>query len=311
MFRKQVLTDKNIEDMKNNALDSRSSFLKRTIHNLKSNKPALIGGMVLLALIVIGFAAPLLAPHDPLEVETSNRLLSPSLQYPLGTDHMGRCILSSLMYATRTSLITALIILAGNLAIGIPLGLIAGYVGGKIDNLIMRVADIALTFPSSLILLAVIGIFGTNVIYMILVLTFLWWAPYARILRSLVIKLKEQDFVMAAEAAGRSKTYIAFKHIGLCSISPVIVLATLKISSIIMHVASYSFIGIGTQAPNADWGVMLSESREFIFTRPILIAWPAIVIVIVVLCLNIFGEGLKDALLPNTRMNANSSYKGD
>ena len=142
MFRKQVLTDKNIEDMKNNALDSRSSFLKRTIHNLKSNKPALIGGMVLLALIVIGFAAPLLAPHDPLEVETSNRLLSPSLQYPLGTDHMGRCILSRLMYATRTSLITALIILAGNLAIGIPLGLIAGYVGIKDEAVNKRLCDI-------------------------------------------------------------------------------------------------------------------------------------------------------------------------
>lgn len=311
MFKRQILTDKNIEDMKDNALDSRSSFFKRTIYNLRANKPAMIGGIILLAMIIIGFAAPILAPHDPLEVDTANRLLSPSLQFPLGTDHMGRCILSRLMYATRTSLITALIILFGNLAIGIPLGLIAGYVGGKTDNLIMRIADIALTFPSSLILLAVIGVFGTNVIYMILVLTFLWWAPYARILRSLVIKLKEQDFVKAAEAAGRSKAYISFKHIGLCSISPVIVLATLKIASIIMHVASYSFIGIGTQAPNADWGVMLSDSREFIFTRPILIVWPALVIVIVVLCLNVFGEGLKDALLPNTRMNAHSSYKGD
>ena len=298
--------DLNITD-----LESRSSLFKRTIHNLKSDKAAMIGGIVLLIIIIIGFASPLLAPNDPTSVDTSKRLLGASFQYPLGTDHMGRCVLSRLMYATRTSLITALIILFGNLLIGIPLGLISGYKGGKIDNLIMRIADIILTFPSSLILLAVIGIMGSNMIYMIIVLILLWWAPYARILRSLVIKLKEQDFVMAAEAAGRSKMYIAFKHIALCSISPVIVLATLKVSSIIMHVASYSFIGIGTQPPASDWGIMLSDSREYLFTYPMLTFWPALVIVIVVLCLNVFGEGLKDALLPNTRMQSNSKYKGD
>lgn len=291
--------------------DTQSNFFKRVIFNLKQNKPAVIGLCVVIFLLIVGIAAPLIAPNDPYTVNPAERLMGMSAEYPLGTDHLGRCVFSRLLYATRTSLVTALVILFGNLLIGVPLGLIAGYAGGKIDNLIMRTADLVLTFPSSLVLLAIIGMLGTNIVYMIIVLTLLWWAPYARITRSMVIKLKEQDFVIAAEAAGKSRGYILIQHIGMCSISPVIVLATLKIASIIMHVASFSFIGIGTQAPNADWGVMLSDSRQFITTMPQLLLWPSLVIVLVVISLNLFGEGLKDALLPSKRSQPQADYRGD
>ena len=160
----------------------------------------------------------MIAPHDPLEVNVSIRLQGPSQEYWLGTDHLGRCILSRLIYGAQTTLLNSLVVLAGILLIGIPLGLISGFCGGWIDNLIMRFADIVSTFPSSLLALAVVSVFGAGLQNVMIVLVALWWAPFARILRSQVLKIKEKDFVMAAKASGTSKFKIVINHVLLNSL---------------------------------------------------------------------------------------------
>ncbi|OBR97124.1 glutathione transport system permease protein GsiD [Clostridium ragsdalei P11] len=274
-------------------------YSKNVLYYFKKDKLALLGGIIVIFFTLIGIFAPYIAPHSPIDMNLQRRLIKPSLAFPLGTDQLGRCTLSRLIYGTRTSFGDALIVLAGILAIGVPLGILAGYVGGWVDNFIMRLADIVLTFPSSLVALAVVGILGPGILNIMLVLVFLWWAPFARIIRGTVLKLKEMDFVMAAKAAGTSKFNIIVKHILLNAVSPIIVLSTLKVASIITHIAGFSFIGLGTQPPTADWGIMLSDSRQFISSAPSLMVWPGLTIMTVVFGLNMFGEGLNEALRPS------------
>ncbi|MCH3963768.1 MAG: ABC transporter permease subunit [Clostridium sp.] len=276
------------------------SYFNNVLYCLRSDKLAVAGGVIVVFFILIGIFAPYIAPHNPLDMDLQRRLLKPSFEFPLGTDQLGRCILSRLIYGTRTSFSSSLIVLAGILAIAVPLGVLAGYIGGWVDNFIMRLADIVLTFPSSIVALAVVGIFGPGIFNIMLVLISLWWAPFARIIRGTVLKLKKMDFIMAATAAGTSKFNIVIKHILLNAISPIIVLATLKVASIITHIAAFSFIGLGTQPPAPDWGVMLSDSRQFISSDLILMIWPGLTIMVVVFGLNMFGEGLNEALSPNS-----------
>lgn len=288
-----------------------TSFLWTAFKRLCKDRLAMAGFVIVFLFLLVGFAAPLLAPHDPVAVDTSIRLQGSSWTYPLGTDQLGRCILSRLIYGTQTTLINALIVLAGILAVGVPLGILAGYKGGWIDNLIMRAADIVCTFPSSLLALAVVSLFGASLLNIMIVLVCLWWAPFARIIRGVVLKVKEKDYVMAARASGSSKAKIMFQHIFLNSISPIVVYSTLRVGVIIMHIAGFSFIGLGTQPPAADWGVMLSDSREFISTAPMMMVWPGLAIMLSVFSLNMFGEGLNEALMPGSGKKARRLGDGE
>ncbi|MDD5953494.1 MAG: ABC transporter permease subunit [Oscillospiraceae bacterium] len=287
------------------------SFLWCAMKRLCKDKLALAGLIIVVLFLIVGFAAPLLAPHDPTAVNTAIRLQMPSWEYPLGTDQLGRCMLSRLIYGTQTTLVNALAVLGGILAVGVPLGIIAGYKGGWIDNLIMRAADIVCTFPSSLLALAVVSILGPSLLNIMIVLVCLWWAPFARIMRSTVLKVKEKDYVMAAQAAGSSKLKIMVQHILLNSISPIVVYSTLRVGMIIMHIAGFSFIGLGTQPPQADWGVMLSDSREFITTAPLMMVWPGLAIMLSVFSLNMLGEGLNQALMPGSSKKARRLGDGE
>lgn len=300
-----VVAEKTLKKIEGNG------FFKNTFKRLWKDKLAMIGFCIVILFLIVGFAAPLLAPHNPTEVNTSIRLQGSSWAYPLGTDQLGRCILSRLIYGTQTTLVNALAVLGGILAVGVPLGLLAGYKGGWIDNLIMRAADIVCTFPSSLLALAVVSIFGASLLNIMVVLVCLWWAPFARIIRGVVLKVKEKDFVMAAVASGSSKTKIMVQHILLNSLSPIVVYATLRVGVIIMHIAGFSFIGLGTQPPAADWGVMLSDSREFISTAPMIMVWPGLAIMLSVFSLNLFGEGLNEALMPGTGKKARRLGDGE
>ncbi len=277
---------------------------QNTLQKLLHNKSAMLGFAVILFMTLLGAFAEQVSPHDPYKVDLSIKLMSPCAAYPLGTDQLGRCILSRIIYGTRTSLYTAVIVTVVILAIGVPLGVLAGYAGGAVDNLIMRLVDIASTFPSSLLALAIVGIYGPSLHNLMLVFIFLWWAPFARMVRSSVIKLKETEFVMAAEAAGDSRIAIIMKHILPNTLSPIIVYATLRISAVIVHVASFSFIGLGSQPPTADWGVMLNDGRQYISSYPLMLVWPGLVIVMVVLAFNLFGEGLNDAMIPTSEESA-------
>jgi ABC-type dipeptide/oligopeptide/nickel transport systems, permease components len=272
-------------------------------HNLtatfRAHRLALAGLGILVALLLAGIFSPLLALHDPYAVNAKLKLMTPNAEFLLGTDQLGRCILSRLIYGITTSLTTAIAATLLMLAIGVPLGILAGYVGGRTNNFVMRLADIASTFPSGILALAVAGILGPGLFNILMVFVLLWWAPFARIVRSSVIMLKKKDFVLAAVASGSCHTSIILRHIMPNAISPIIVLATLRIAAVIIHVAAFSFIGLGTQSPMADWGVMLSDSRQYMTSHPLMLLWPTLAIMLSVFALNLLGEGLNEALLPS------------
>lgn len=273
---------------------------KEWLERFKEQKAAILGLALILLFALAGIFAEQIAPHDPYAVAITKKLLPPGGDFLMGTDQLGRCIFSRILYGIRTSLATAVAATALMVLIGLPLGIVAGYVGGAADNLVMRLADIASSFPSSLLALAIVGVMGPSLVNIVMVFVVLWWAPFARIVRSSVVKLKESAFVMAAEAAGSSRGTIVYKHILLNSISPIIVLATLRIAAVIMHVAAFSFIGLGSQPPAADWGVMLNDSRPFLTSHPLMMLWPGLAIVVSVFAFNLVGEGLNDALLPTS-----------
>jgi peptide/nickel transport system permease protein len=266
---------------------------------LLEQKTAMCGLIVVAALLFVGAFAGAIAPNDPYAVNVGIKLSGPSADFPLGTDQLGRCVLSRLIFGTRASLFTAIAVTAMLLVIGTPLGILAGYVGGRADNLVMRLSDIASTFPSSLLALALVGALGPNPVNLALVFVLLWWAPFARITRSSVIKTREKEFVTAAIASGSGHADIILRHILPRAISPVIVLATLRVAAVITHVAGFSFIGLGSQPPAADWGVMLSDGRQYMTTRPLMIVWPGLAIMCSVFAFNLIGEGLSDALTQN------------
>jgi ABC-type dipeptide/oligopeptide/nickel transport systems, permease components len=270
------------------------------VTRFRRQRLALLGLGIVLALLAAGILAPLIAPHDPYAVNPRIKLLGPDTEFFLGTDQLGRCVLSRLLHGISTSLTTAVAATTLMLAIGVPLGILAGYAGGWTDTMIMRLADLASTFPSSLLALAVVGVFGPSLANILMVFVLLWWAPFARIARGSVIMLKEKDFVLAAVAAGSSRKSIVLRHIAPNALPPVIVLATLRIAAVITHVAAFSFIGLGAQPPVADWGVMLSDSRQYMTSHPLMLLWPGLAIMVSVFALNMLGEGLNEALLPSS-----------
>jgi peptide/nickel transport system permease protein len=268
------------------------SFLRR----LLAQRSALLGLVIIVLIILAALGAPLIAPRDPLAVDMSVRFQKPGKAYWLGADNLGRCVASRLMWGTRLSLRHSLGVLAIMLGVGVPLGLLSGYAGGWVDALIMRVVDVGLAIPSFLLALAVVGALGPGMGNLVFAMGMVWWTPYARLIRSMTMQMKEQGFMLAARASGCTHGQMIFRHI-LRNIAPaIIVTAALEIGSIILALASYSFLGLGEQPPSPEWGVMLSDGREFMQTQPQLILYPGFMIIITTLGFNLFGEGLKNAL---------------
>ncbi len=271
---------------------------KEMLSKFLSDKLAVFGSVMLLIFIFVALFADHLVIHDPNEQNVALQLLSPCEEYPLGTDDMGRCIYSRLISGSTNTLGNAFAVLLGMLVIGVPMGVLAGHYGGVVDTVIMRLVDIVCTFPSSMVALAVVSLLGPGTFNIMLVLVSLWWAPLARMVRGEVLRIKEKEFVMAARAAGSTDLQIMVHHILPNILAPVLVYATLRVGSIIMHIAGFSFIGLGTQPPQADWGVMLSSSRDYIMLKPLMMVWPGLAIMLVVFSLNLIGEGLSQAIRP-------------
>lgn len=255
--------------------------------------PIHIGGAIVLGVLGIGLLAPVLAPSDPLEVHMAHRLAGPSTDYPLGTDHLGRCVLSRLIYGTRQSLFYALAVLGTVLAISVPLGVLAGYAGGKIDRLIMRIVDILLAFPSLILALAIAAMLGPGQAHLLLAFASVWWAGYARLIRGMALQLKRNDYVLAARASGSSHMRIALDHVLRGAARPILVLASMEVGTIMLALAGLSFLGLGAQPPAPEWGVMLSDSRPYIQTAPNLMVFPGLAIALCVLGFNLLAEGLR------------------
>jgi hypothetical protein len=255
-----------------------------------------IGLAIAILFILVAIFAPLIAPNNPTLVDVTVKLQNPSFKYPFGTDQLGRCVFSRIVCGSRYSLFYSFTVLAITLIVGLPIGMIAGYVGGKWDTAIMRVIDIFLAMPSFIIVLAIAGSFGTSGRNLILAMSMSYWANYARVSRALTLKIKGESYFQALKAGGLSNVRIIFKHV-LRNIMPsIIALATVEIGSIILSIAGYSFIGLGVQAPNPEWGIMLSESKPFIQTFPQLMMYPGLTIMLIVFGVNMLGEGVQDGL---------------
>ena len=263
---------------------------------LMSQTRSKIGLAIVLLFVAAAVFAPLIAPNDPLLVDVSHKLEGPSSTYWLGTDQLGRCIASRLLWGGRNSLLYGAIVLVITLLVGVPIGLISGYVGRKTDLLLMRVIDIFMAMPSFIVALAIAGTLGASGKNLVLSMSFVYWAGYARLSRALTIQVKEQNYMMALKAGGCGHTRIIFRHV-LRNIAPsIIALATMEIGTIILAIAGFSFIGLGVQPPTPEWGIMLSDSKNFIQTFPQLMIYPGIVIVIVVMAFNLLGEGMKNGM---------------
>lgn len=268
---------------------------------LVADRTALAGLVIVAAVVLVALAAPLLAPYDPTAQDVANRLQGPSAEHLLGTDHLGRDELSRVLYGARVSLLTTLAIGVAVLVIGTVVGTIAGMAGGFVDGLLMRIVDVLLAFPSLLLALAVAGTLGPGLTHLALAVIAIWWVDYARLVRGLVLAVKEQPFIEAARALGVTPWRIAARHVVPNIASPVIVLVTLQTARLLLALASLSFLGLGVSPPTAEWGAMLNEGRAFLSDAPELMLWPGLAITITALGLNLLGDGLRDLLDPSLR----------
>lgn len=251
--------------------------------------------LIMLAVIVLSAVfAPLIAPYSPYEIDLSNRFAPISSSHILGTDHLGRDVFSRLIYGSRMSLISVLAIMVIILLVSLIIGSAAGFQGGKIDNVLMRISDVMLTFPTFILALFFIGILGVGLINVIIAIAFTHLAWYSRIVRSIVLETKEKNYVLASKCMGTPKLKIIIRHIMPQVLSQVGILATLDLGHMMLHVAGLSFLGLGVQAPVAEWGVMINDAAPFIRQHPELMVYPGLCIFITVAIFNSLGEYLKD-----------------
>ena len=264
-------------------------------------------GLLLAALVVIGalaaaaLLAPWVAPHDPTAIDLARKLQPPGKGCFLGTDHLGRDLWSRLVYGARVSIGTVVAIVALILVLSLAVGCTAGYAGGWVDALLMRACDLFLTFPTFILAMFLIGVLGTGLVNVILAIAFTHWAWYARIVRALVLSLKQRNYVLAARVAGTSRGRILIRHILPPVLAQLAILATLDIGHMMLHVSGLSFLGLGVQPPTPEWGVMINDARQYVWTQPALILYPGLMIFLTVMAFNIPGDHLRDVLDPVVR----------
>ena len=263
--------------------------------------PVIISSVLLAAIILSAALAPVLATHDPDKLSLEETLRQPSLDHLLGTDKTGRDIFSRLLYGASTTLLSALGVVAISVIIGVPLGLISGYFGGWIDNVIMRIEDVILAFPALLLAFVFVASFGRGVTNAILALGIVYVPMISRLARSLTLTEKHNTYVESARSIGYSDTRILFRHILPNCVSTMLVQLTLDIGYAILDLSALSFLGLGVQPPTSDWGAMLEESRIFLRTSPVMAIAPGIAIIVTVVSLNILSDGLQMYLDPAQR----------
>ncbi|SMQ86955.1 nickel transport system permease protein [Bacillus sp. OV166] len=270
----------------------------RIMKNLGKDKLAIKSLFVIVVIIIVGLFAPLFAPHDPNEVNMSLRYASSSWEHLLGNDHLGRCILSRIIYGIRPSVLLVLVALFISVLFGAVLGFLAGYFRGKADALIMRICDIMLSFPGYVMILAIVGIWGVGLKNILIAFILVKWAWFARVIRTSVMQYSELEYVKFSKAAGISDLKIIYKHLVPVTFSDIAVISSSSIGSMILQISGFSFLGLGIQAPNAEWGMMLNEAREVMFSRPELMLAPGLAIIIVVSAFNFLSDALQIALDP-------------
>jgi peptide/nickel transport system permease protein len=258
--------------------------------------------LVALALIAIFAAcallAPLLAPYDPLAQDLAVRLKPPSPEHWLGTDSLGRDIASRILYGARISLIIGVVVVASAGVFGTAVGLVAGYAGGLVDEVLMRLTEVFLAFPALILAMAIAGALGPSLTNAIIAIAAVTWAVYARLTRGQILSLRRREFVEAARAIGASRVRIVLRHLLPNTLAPLMIQASFDLGSSIIAAAGLSFIGFGAQPPTPEWGVMISEGRNYISTQPWLSLFPGLAILFAVGSFNLLGDGLRDAFDP-------------
>lgn len=258
----------------------------------------LISASLAIGILVLAFVAPLIAPHDPLSTDFKNALKEPNEKYPLGTDHIGRCVYSRILYGAQISITITLLLLCLIFLFGLIIGFIAGMFGGLTDTLLMRISDVILSFPDIIFAIAIVGMLGPGIFNTVLALSLIWWTKYARLTRVLVIKAKGMEYVEAGRMAGAGTFRLAGKYILPNVISLLSVQLVIDVGHMMLAIATLSFLGLGIQSPTPEWGNMLNEGRDYIQTKPWLITWPGLAIFTVVATFNLLGDTLRDWLDP-------------
>ena len=270
---------------------------------LSKNRLALGGGAVVLTLAVMAVAAPLVAPHDPHKPDTKRILEAPSSRHWLGTDQVGRDVLSRMLYGARVSLAVGFVSVGIATAIGIALGSAAGYHGGTVDAAVMRLVDLMLVFPRFFLLLAVLAFLTPSIWTIMSVIGLTGWMGVARLVRAEFLALKEREFVIWSQSVGASAVRIIWRHILPNAMAPVLVAMTLGIPAAILTESGLSFLGLGVQPPHATWGNILNEGKDAIEIGWWLSLYPGLAILVTVLSYNLLGEGIRDALDPRLRQS--------
>jgi peptide/nickel transport system permease protein len=264
-----------------------------------------VGLAIVVFLFLVAIGSPIFYPYDPStdsNLEESRE--TPSLQHPFGNDRLGRDMLRRIMHGSRISLMMGLVVVLGASAAGVLFGMISGYFGGSTDSIIMRLMDVMLAFPAILLAIAIVAVRGPGLGNTMLAVAVVGIPGYARVMRSMVLSLREREFVLAARMVGARDRSIMFRHIFPNSLSPLIVQATLGIGGAILFAAALGFLGLGAQPPAPEWGAMIGDAIPFLRTEPHMVFFPGIAIMIVVLGFNLLGDGLRDALDPQTTIRA-------
>ena len=265
---------------------------------IKQHKLFSLYTFLVILVVLVAIFAPFIATHDPYEGNMKMVLQTPSAEHIFGTDKLGRDTFSRIIYGTQTSLFMTICLVILMALVGTIVGTVSGYFGGKIELVLMRFADIMLSFPGIVLAIAIAGILGGSIINTILALVVVSWAKYARLVRSLVIKLRHNDFIIAAEVNGTTTFNILWRHV-LPNVLPMVVITgAMDIGTMMMEIAGLSFLGFGAQPPTAEWGLMLNEGRQYIQTAPWLMVYPGVAIFIVVAIFNLWGDSLRDILDP-------------
>jgi peptide/nickel transport system permease protein len=283
-------------------LGSESHGLQTTFRRIRRNTLSVVGLGIVGGLVLIALIFPVIVPRSQVELtHLDSMFLPPSLGHPFGTDEMGRDLLVRILWGTSISLQIGILVVATAMGIGVPLGAIAGFFGGRIDDAIMRLTDLFLAFPSILLALAVAAALGPSITNALIAIAITWWPWYTRIVRGMTLSLKEEKFVEAARSLGASKARLIFKHILPNCVTPVIVNGTLDIGYAILATAALGFLGVGAQPPLPEWGLMISTGRLYMPSRWWVSTFPGLAILVTVLGFNLVGDAIRDVMDPRLR----------
>lgn len=279
----------------------KESYLGSIIKRLAKNRLAMAAAVVFVILVLLAILSPVIAPYHYSYMDLIHKNQGPSIQHWFGTDELGRDIFSRILYGARYSMSAGILAVAGQMLLGAFFGSIAGFFGGKVDNIIMRVLDIVQSVPSTILMIAIAAALGNGYINTVIALAVSNFPQSARLLRSKMLSTREEEYVTAAEVIGCSRVRQIVSHVLPNSWQPLIVAATMGIAANILQLASLSYIGLGIQPPTPEWGAMLSGARKYIRTYPYQLIFPGLAIALTVLVLNLMGDGLRDALDPRLK----------